>query len=142
LRTSSGPPTPVSFHGPPPQQGRASASARQLDYSYGSPIRGDPRQLRTPSSALRQEISSSASNANANTMSGTPFSSYSPGPYHAAVSRPVHQPPAPQRVSPHPPTTSHPTELDTKKMEDDLRRILKLETTGGIRPNGVQSSFA
>jgi hypothetical protein len=30
-------------------------------------------------------------------------------------------------------------ELATKEMEEDLRRMLKLDMTGGLRPNGVQA---
>jgi hypothetical protein len=40
------------------------------------------------------------------------------------------------------PADSSAPSLDTKKMEDDLRRILKLDANPSFPSNGIQSSFA
>ncbi|OJJ96726.1 hypothetical protein ASPACDRAFT_33839 [Aspergillus aculeatus ATCC 16872] len=54
---------------------------------------------------------------------------YYPPPQHSPVSRAISVSPAAQSV-------------DTKKMEDDLRRILKLDAPSGVSAGGIQSSFA
>ncbi|KAI9371110.1 hypothetical protein BJX61DRAFT_44419 [Aspergillus egyptiacus] len=45
-------------------------------------------------------------------------------------------------ISRNAPTSSKSPALDTKKMEDDLRRILKLDANPGIPSNGIQTSLA
>jgi hypothetical protein len=49
-----------------------------------------------------------------------------------------HQPPASRIIPSNTPTKA----LDTKKMEDDLRRILKLDVNQGLSSSGIQSSYA
>ncbi|KAE8348947.1 hypothetical protein BDV28DRAFT_142347 [Aspergillus coremiiformis] len=49
-----------------------------------------------------------------------------------------HQSPVSRVVPSNPPTKA----LDTKKMEDDIRRILKLDVNPGLPSSGIQSSYA
>lgn len=141
LRTTSGPP----------------ATVRSLPNGQKQPIFGNgshsytqnagPQPVRGQHSALRKEVPTSSPGTTGG-ISSEPFAS----PYMA-----YNQPyfsgrcaPPPQYGSPIPYSTAsstmpvHPSSQthDTKKMEDDLRRILKLDANPSIPSNGVQSSFA
>jgi hypothetical protein len=137
LRTSSGPPTPC-------QQDMFHSAGKGPNYQYTSPVPTDPRQFRTPSSALRQEVSPSiVVPNNVAASSHTPRLSSARASYQGrSSSRPIYHSPTPQRVDLRGSSSPRATEVDIKKMEDDLRRVLKLDISGGIRPNGVQSSLA
>lgn len=170
-RTSSGPPAGLS-HGyspaGPPQPGH-------LDHNKHRNIAGHPsypyihangsQPLRNTKSPLRREVSGNNGYGNGYYSNGYPSGHSSPAPYgpygnnHHAATAPA---PVPQQsgfVSPQPqytqaafalptnspsPSTSRP--VDTKKMEDDLRRILKLDAAQaagpGLPSSGMQRSFA
>ncbi|KAF3406540.1 hypothetical protein DPV78_000742 [Talaromyces pinophilus] len=129
---NSGPPTPVSFNGHVQQP-----TSRPRN-SYRSPTQAYTENVNP--FAFRRDASPYASPVNAARPNqyGPPFQSpyrniqpsqryHSPSPFNAKLQStpPPRQP-----------------ESDTKKMEDDLRRILKLDMTPGMQPNGVQSSLA
>ncbi|KAJ5414594.1 hypothetical protein N7509_001221 [Penicillium cosmopolitanum] len=130
MRTTSGPPSTMS-HGPsqpPPMPG---------NYSYGHHLNGSQPNIRNTNSPLRRELPHNSAGS-------------SPAPYGHHYNAP-----APQRanyVSPQPqytnaafPMPTHspsPTKsLETKQMEDDLRRVLKIGGPG-IPSGGMQSPFA
>lgn len=142
LRTTSGPPVTVSrgmsnerkhpkcmngFHsplvdaGPPPVQGQPSALRREVPTSSSSTKPGIPVETFTPPYTAYEQ-------PNFPTRCAPPPQYGSPGPYSTASSN------MPTRASPRPP--------DTKKMENDLRRILKLDASPSFPSNGIQSFFA
>ncbi|KAL2013480.1 hypothetical protein VTN00DRAFT_1005 [Thermoascus crustaceus] len=152
LRTSSGPPTPVSSGIQRPQnQQTASYDPRNgVHHQYMSPL-SDVHKFHTPSSALRQEISASGPVSSAELPAGSPhvtrISSIQASFHDHRAAPPGYESPVAQRAAlPRdvPGGFSSPSskELDIKRMEDDLRRILKLDIAGGIHSNGVQSSLA
>lgn len=136
LRATSGPPATIS-HNFVPEQKQATAG------NVVRPQSSSKQPNRTPQSALRREVSSSGPGDMANVQDGFParHSSYNQSNcngYRAQESRyssPITQASTGPCASPAEPS---PQPRDTKKMEDDLRRILKLD---GL-PNGVQSSYA
>ncbi|KAH8702617.1 hypothetical protein BGW36DRAFT_356724 [Talaromyces proteolyticus] len=137
LQTSSGPPTPFSDGGGT-QRGAEVGNGIKSHYRYASST-SDFRQSRNASSALHKELSPNARSTN---MAGTTYvNSFQPS-YRNFTTHDAPTPHLPgfQRPPSRPPT--RPAEVDTKKMEDDLKRILKLDIGGNIHPNGVQSSFA
>lgn len=149
LRTTSGPPATVSHNLPNGQRqpifGKGIHSP--LSYAQGN----DPQPVRGQHSALRREVPTSSPGTTAD-LSSEPFSSPYMG-YHQPdfPSRYVPPPPLPQYGSPvryptaSPAMPAHPSPqaLNTKKMEDDLRRILKIDANPSIpSSSGVQSSFA
>lgn len=140
-RTISGPPATAS-HG-------FSNEQKQPPYTNGihSPLSyarlGGPHP-----SILRKEIPTSGPTSAGVTSEAFHF----PSPY-MGYNQPDFPPrcaPPPQYRSPAPYSTAspampaHPSPqvLDTKKMEDDLRRILKLDVHSSFPTKGVQSSFA
>lgn len=145
LRTTSGPPATIS-HGfkretKQPMAPMGGNAVRPLS----AHTQNGQQQIRTPQSALRREVPSSGPGD----MPGVQASGFSSpsagynqsnltGHYAQRSSRasPVHPPPAAGCTVP---AGQSPQSLDTKKMEDDLRRILKLDS---IPPSGVQSSYA
>jgi hypothetical protein len=173
VRTSSGPPAVLS-HGyspaGPPQPGHTNNNNNHRNIaghpSYPYTHANGSQPLRNANSPLRREVSGSNGYSNGyengHYSNGYPSGHSSPAPYgnnHYAATAP---PPIPQRsgfVSPQPqytqaafalptnspsPSTSRP--VDTKKMEDDLRRILKLDAAQapgpGLPSSGMQRSFA
>jgi hypothetical protein len=173
VRTSSGPPAVLS-HGyspaGPPQPGHTNNNNNHRNIaghpSYPYTHANGSQPLRNANSPLRREVSGSNGYSNGyengHYSNGYPSGHSSPAPYgnnHYAATAPA---PIPQRsgfVSPQPqytqaafalptnspsPSTSRP--VDTKKMEDDLRRILKLDAAQapgpGLPSSGMQRSFA
>lgn len=141
LRTTSGPPTTISYglaqEQIEPMAGVNSHSSSTVKQSNGHP------QFRTQQSALRQELPSSSpgymggiQEASFSSPSATRQSSFAGHP----AQQPMHTTPTrPQPVAARTlPVNQPPRPVDTKKMEDDLRRILKLDS---ISPSGVQSSY-
>ncbi|KAK2765920.1 hypothetical protein FQN54_007435 [Arachnomyces sp. PD_36] len=124
-------------------------------HQYLSSVCNNPQKPRTPSSTLRQEISPSSPTSRADLTSSKsmgsvrapltqantfinaapPMGHHSPAPYWQTTSTSA-EPSLPHQFSP------SPKSMDTTRMEDDLRRILKLDITGGINSNGVQSPVA
>ncbi|KAL2219758.1 hypothetical protein M432DRAFT_544270 [Thermoascus aurantiacus ATCC 26904] len=149
LRTSSGPSSPVSFG---VQHGQDNHDPRNgVHHQYASPISSASYKFHTQSSALRQEISASNPVNSAELPAETPHaahvSSVQASFHDHRAAPPGYESPTAQRAAqsrdipggfPSPSSK----ELDIKKMEDDLRRILKLDITSGIHSNGVESSLA
>lgn len=145
MRTTSGPPVTLSSHGYAGQHQPMPGSAGRPPVSY--PYSNGPQQYRSTNtnSPLRREVP--ASNPH-------PSAGSSPSPYrnHYVANMPVQQPdfvsPQPQYTSAAfsmPPNSPSPSRsMETKKMEDDLRRILKLDAgqSPGIPSSGMQSPFA
>jgi hypothetical protein len=169
MRTSSGPPAVLS-HGYSPagplQPGRIDNNHHHGHPSYPYTHANGSQPFRNANSPLRREVSGnngySNGYGNGYYSNGYPSGQSSPAPYgnnHYAATAPA---PVPQQsgfVSPQPqytqaafalpinsptPSTSRPA--DTKKMEDDLRRILKLDAAQapgpGLPSSGMQGSFA
>ncbi|KAL4883094.1 hypothetical protein BJY04DRAFT_33312 [Aspergillus karnatakaensis] len=145
MRTSSGPPM-VSSHGDPigrnpphssywPQPGPHNAqlmSPQQQhprDHTSGNGVLAS-HAGNTPVT-LRQPYGSPSS---AYPYSKFPTSQQSPGYYSQLHSK--------SPVSQNLPTNAKTLALDTKRMEDDLRRILKIDGSSGLPSNGIQSSLA
>ncbi|CRG88557.1 hypothetical protein PISL3812_05588 [Talaromyces islandicus] len=134
LQTSSGPPTPLSAY---TQRDARYANVGKLNY-HSVYANGAPIQPRNASSALRQEFSPNGKPENAARMPhGHSFQS----PYQGFSIPQRHNPPAHQGMNFHP-SQSQAGGLDTKKMEDDLKRVLKLDLSSNMQPNGMQSSLA
>lgn len=134
LQSSSGPPTPMSAYN---QQNVRYANVGTLNY-HSVYANGAPIQPRNASSALRQEFSPNAKQENAGRMPYGP--SFQP-PYQGFSAPQRHNPSPRQGMNFHP-SQSQPGGIDTKKMEDDLKRVLKLDMSSNIQPNGMQSSLA
>ncbi|KAL2809472.1 hypothetical protein BJX63DRAFT_355541 [Aspergillus granulosus] len=145
LRTSSGPPTITP---------RGDFSGKQLPQSdfvslpgshhpHFSPPQHHPYQ---DSSFGRGALSSNSGNTPSTPRQGygLPSAPYSYGKLPSNQQSPVHYPqyhsqsPAPQSA----PVNGNLPAFDTKKIEDDLRRILKLDVNPGIPTSGIQSSLA
>lgn len=129
---NSGPPTPLSFNGHGPQ-----TTSRPGNF-YTSPPQVDIENVNP--SALRRDTSPYASpvHTGRSIHHGPPVQSH----YRNVQHPQRHHSPSPftARLQSTPPPRQ--AEPDTKKMEDDLRRILKLDMTPNMRSKGVQSSFA
>jgi hypothetical protein len=98
---------------------------------------------RTPQSGLRREVTSAGSGDVPTVHEGIPprHASYNAGTYdYYRTQEPRHASPMAQQhtAACALPAEQSPQIRDTKKMEDDLRRILKLDSI----PSGVQSSYA
>lgn len=140
-RTISGPPATAS-HG-------FSSEQKQPPFINGvhSPLSyarmGGPQPF-----TLRKEIPTSGPATTTAGVTSEAFPSAYMGYNHPnfpprCVPPPQYGSPAPySTASPAMPAHPSPQVLDTKKMEDDLRRILKLDVNPGFPTNGVQSSFA
>lgn len=138
LHASSGPPTPVSYNGHIQQNNMPGSSQKFHKQHYHTSLQAGPQN--THQGPFRREYSPYASPINAvRTNNPGP---YSQSPFRGVPSPTRYQSPAAfdARLQANP--SSHTPELDTKKMEDDLRRILKLDMATGIQSNGVQSSLA
>lgn len=158
-KTTSATPTPESSGplAPTPHSGsdvrilsrNQPASLPQLQKQFGSPLvqNGSPRP-RPPSSNLRQQLSAPQSPVQDGVQDGvpelpsTPTPSRSNGATEKPTSRNVHNPPfSPLRStafwgvnSPSGNSTA-----DVSSMENELRRVLKLDTLGSDGANGVRS---
>lgn len=135
LRTSSGPPTTMS-------NGFTQEQRKPLT-EFNPYFPTSVTQPQVQPSALRQQLSPPGPGD----TGGLPerFSSPSGAQRQSNFTNPHLQQPRygtsayPQPVTTHPMSASQsPQPVDTKKMEDDLRRILKLDSM----PSGVQSSYA
>ncbi|KAJ6021622.1 hypothetical protein N7540_007126 [Penicillium herquei] len=137
-RTNSGPPAPVSWaqgHSPVPLQ-QMPNNAGRTSYPYAN----GHSHVRNSESPLRREVP-----AHYNVPSPGPYGNPNPymrgGPVQTAVPPTHYVSPQPQYATASfkmPTSSPSPSKsVDTKKMEDDLRRILKLDAAPGI-----QSSFA
>jgi hypothetical protein len=135
LQTSSGPPTPLSAY---TQRDARFANVGKINY-HPAYANGTAIPPRNASSALRQEFSPNAKPVNTGRM---PHGPYFQPPYQGfSIPQQRHNQPPPQGTNSHP-SQSQPGGLDTKKMEDDLKRVLKLDLSSNIQPNGMQSSLA
>lgn len=147
LRTTSGPPSTGSRGFSNEQNHLAFTNGYHSPLSYAQ--NGGPLPARNQPSPLRREVPTSSPSV---TM-GVPGETFSPA--QMAYGQPnstmrCAPPPRPQygfpepypTVSPAMPAQTSPQSSDTKKMENDLRRILKLDASPGFSSNGVQSSFA
>lgn len=153
LRTTSGPPTPVSF--PNYDQNKINArygSPNGIHYQYVPSLSGNgsAQKIRASSSALRREVSPPRVTNHVMLHSGA---SPSPAPSGKAgyfdnrgspyrYGSPIAARTVPPRDLSSNPSTNGSTKLDTKRMEDDLRRILKLDMANGLHSSEVQSSLA
>jgi hypothetical protein len=145
LRTSSGPPTIAS---------RGDFSGKQLPQSEFVPLPGSRQtHFNSPQHHTYQDptfgrgvLASNAGNTPSTSRQGygSPSAPYPYGKFSLNQQSPAHYPqyqsqsPAPQAVS----ANVNLPAFDTKKMEDDLRRILKLDVNPGIPTSGIQSSLA
>ncbi|KAA8643148.1 hypothetical protein EYZ11_006799 [Aspergillus tanneri] len=144
LRTTSGPPaTTMPYHVPGEQRPLRRGNMFHPPTSQ-YPSSGGPLQLRTHNSAMRKEVLTSIP-GNTGGLAGEsaclPHVAHDPklpnGYMHSCS--PVSQ----QSTASRPMSASTSAQaLDTKKMEDDIRRILKLDVNQGFPPNGIQSSYA
>lgn len=151
--------SPTQVHGNGPD-GRArgifeTRGKNNAAHQYLSSVYNNPQKPRTPSSNLRQEVSPSNSTSHGDlttpkSMGSVRFPSiqanYARNPTSSkelSSSAPYWKPTS----SPGDSSLTHqfspsPKAADTTRMEDDLRRILKLDITSGINSNGVQSPVA
>lgn len=147
LRTTSGPPATGSRGFSNDQSHLAFTNGYHSPVSYAQ--NGGPLPVRNQPSPLRREVPTS----NPGVTTGVPGQAFSPSQMVYGQPNPAMRcapPPRPQygfsdiypTVSPAMPAQASPQSSDTKKMENDLRRILKLDASPGFSSNGVQSSFA
>ncbi|KAJ5584065.1 uncharacterized protein N7459_003865 [Penicillium hispanicum] len=145
MRTTSGPPVTLS-HGfsSVEQQQQLPMPNHSVRSPFPYPQSNGSQQLRNTNSPLRREVPSNAYHSGHSTAS--PYGNhYMANHYMANTPAPApltgYDSPQPQYASAafnmptNSPSPSKP--VDTKKMEDDIRRILKLDAAPGI-----QSSFA
>ncbi|KAJ9304803.1 hypothetical protein DTO217A2_5769 [Paecilomyces variotii] len=153
IRTTSGPPTPVSFSNYDPNKSNtAYGSPNGVRYQYMPSLSGSAQKNRASSSALRREVTPPRAANSVMLSSGaspSPAPSNKAGylnnrgsPYAYGYGSPTAPRAVPSRDASSTPSTNGSTKLDTKRMEDDLRRILKLDMASGLRSNEVQSSLA
>lgn len=123
-------------------------------HQYLNSVCNNPQKPRAPSSNLRQEVSLSNPTSHWDLTSSKSMGSVRAPSTQANFSR--NPTSSVERPSPTPwksasttsdPSLTHqfspsPKSVDTTRMEDDLRRILKLDITSGINSNGVQSPVA
>lgn len=139
LRTTSGQPA-TTFHDVKQEEQQPMAG------NITRPPLSSKQPSRTQQSALRREVSSfgAGDTPSAQEKDYTRHGSYNQpnlagyhdqGPGYAS---PMSQQPVAASALPALPAEQSPQIRDTKKMEDDLRRILKLDSM----PSGVQSSYA
>ena len=140
LRTTSSPAGPI------PDAARNNYQSMAANSFYPRPNyvhSGTPQQVRYHSPAPRKEAPSPGPRLNGGTpkenvrQTHVPYdNTRSPGNY--AQHAPARHQPSPARSNP----VGSPQVLDTKKMEDDLRKILKLDANPGFASHGIQSSYA
>lgn len=132
-----------------------SHSKNNAAHQYLSSVCNNPQKPRTPSSSLRQEVSLSSPTSRVDLTTSQSMGSVRAPSTQANFFRnptpsreqPSHTPYWKTATTSSDPSLTHqfspsPKPSDTTRMEDDLRRILKLDITGGINSNGVQSPVA
>ncbi|KAJ5081377.1 hypothetical protein NUU61_009641 [Penicillium alfredii] len=140
MRTTSGPPATFS-HGFPagPQPPMPHNAGRPpFPYTQSSGL----QQVRNSNSPLKREVpppNSYVSGVSSPAPYGNPYMAHPPQ-HPSYASPPARYPSASVEMPTNSPSPSKST--DTKKMEDDLRRILKLDGPSGLPSSGMQSSFA
>ncbi|KAL6235450.1 hypothetical protein BDW75DRAFT_141219 [Aspergillus navahoensis] len=145
LRTSSGPPV-MAPNGDSSGKGSSCSKFGPRPGTHDSHSNSPQRQyLQDPSSLENGVLASNTGNA-----ASTPRQAYSSQPRIYPSKMPAPQ----QHLNYHPAFDSKSSSLqpssanasspaiDTKKMEDDLRRILKLDVNPSIPSSGIQSSLA
>ncbi|KAE8382117.1 hypothetical protein BDV26DRAFT_278319 [Aspergillus bertholletiae] len=140
IRTASSSAATLYNNVPPGQNRSPVRNGWQSPFSNSYAINPQPYQSQ-PSATRKEDFSSIPGNA-ANISGGT-FSSqvYNQTKFAINPMQNPNYPPAHQ--SPTSRVANTPTKaLDTKKIEDDLRRILKLDVNPGLPSGGVQSSYA
>ncbi|KAL4996255.1 hypothetical protein BDV10DRAFT_114897 [Aspergillus recurvatus] len=144
LRTSSGPPV-MTPNGDLLGKGSSCSKFRPRPGTYDAHSNSPQRQYLQDSTSLEEGVLAS----NPGNAPSTPRQAYG-SPRRVYPSKM----PAPQHSSYHPafdsksstfqPSSANASSaaVDTKKMEDDLRRILKLDVNPSISSSGIQSSLA
>ncbi|EED18452.1 conserved hypothetical protein [Talaromyces stipitatus ATCC 10500] len=128
---ASGPPTPVSFNGHVQQNPAQCMPYKSPPQTYAENI--NPISFHRDVSPYASPVNVARANHYGSSLQspfrvGQPSQMYnSPTLFNA-------------RLQSTPPSRKQ--DPDTKKMEDDLRRILKLDMAPSMQPNGVQSSLA
>ena len=137
LRTTSGPPASTSY-GVRHEQKQPMAGNGIRSHSPYKQTNG--HQPPPQQSGLRQELSSPrAGNMASQGRTSSPLAYNQSNPAVQRVQQ-MNGTPTSQPFSPHSmPARQSPQSVDTKKMEDDLRKVLKLD---GMSSSGVQSSYA
>ncbi|PWY85682.1 hypothetical protein BO94DRAFT_90621 [Aspergillus sclerotioniger CBS 115572] len=145
VRTTSGPPAPLSHGMSYDQKQTFVGNGRHFSSSYTHS--NAHQQFYSQNSPLRKEVFTSKAE-NFPAVYGETF--YPPTAYEQPKSPPKyaqypmyyppphHQSPVSRSVS----MSTNAPAYDTKKMEDDLRRILKLDVSPAMPSSGMQSSFA
>ncbi|RHZ71663.1 hypothetical protein CDV55_103352 [Aspergillus turcosus] len=142
MRTSSGPPATLFRDMPPEQKRPYFESGLQSPFYYSSSAQ--PPQSSTMKKEIFQPNPTNPISASGGAIS-SPFETYG-----SSKSSQTHAQQPACYVPPHHqsfksgavPADSSAPPLDTKKMEDDLRRILKLDANPSFPSNSIQSSFA
>lgn len=141
MRTTSGPPATMSSHGhnshgpsqPPPMSG---------NHPYPPHLNGS-QNFRNTNSPLRRELphnSTSSSPAPAQVPYGHYYNAPAPAAQNGTYISP--QPQYTHAAFPMPTHSPSPTKsIETKQIEDDLRRVLNIGGPG-LPPGGMQSPFA
>jgi hypothetical protein len=155
VRHSSGPSTPVPFE--EPKNLSISRSDNQnkgsTPHHYLSSACISSPNHRTPSSNLRQELSATISipATGVSTQASHPSCNPSSQGSFPRQQRPLNNSSSPTpdwnislvpTISPARASSTSMRTVEAKQMEDDLRRILKIDVNSGLEPNGVRSSFA
>jgi hypothetical protein len=107
------------------------------NYAYGQHLNNSQPNFRNTNSPLRRELPHNSAGS-----SPAPYAHYynAPAPQHASYVSP--QPQYTNAAFPMPTHSPSPTKsLETKQIEDDLRRVLKIGGPG-IPSGGMQSPFA
>ncbi|BCS03901.1 proline-rich nuclear receptor coactivator motif-containing protein [Aspergillus luchuensis] len=145
VRTTSGPPASISHGMSYDQKQTFVGNGRHYSSSYTHS--NAAQQYHLQNSPLRKEVLTSRVE-NMPSVHGQAF--YPPAAYDQPksppkyaqyptyYSPPQHQSPVSRSVS----VSNNAQPYDTKKIEDDLRRILKLDVNPTMPANGMQSSFA
>ncbi|RHZ61081.1 proline-rich nuclear receptor coactivator motif-containing protein [Aspergillus thermomutatus] len=142
MRTTSGPPATLLRDMPPERKQPSFGNGLQSPFYYSS----SAQQLQSstmnkgifqPSPLNAISVSGGAASSPLETY-GSSKSSQSHAQQPACYVPAHHQPFKSEEM----PANSSAPPVDTKKMEDDLRRILKLDANPSFASNGIQSSFA
>ncbi|KJK62163.1 Proline-rich nuclear receptor coactivator [Aspergillus parasiticus SU-1] len=140
LRTASGPSATLYNNVLPGQNQLTVGNGWQSPFSNSYNINPQPSQGQTSTSnkGALSSIPGNTANVSGGKCSSPVYNQtkYDINSMQGPNYPPVHQSPT-SRVS-----NTSTKALDTKKMEDDLRRILKLDVNPGLPSNGIQSSFA
>ncbi|BDD61974.1 hypothetical protein MAP00_006981 [Monascus purpureus] len=148
LRATSGPATSNSYQRSHAQKNLISGNCAHSPF-FPSQTRSS-EQFRNQDYTLKQQASPSGHKSMAGISGGTftsPHVAYcQPNPINTPALQQIYGSPVsqqsklPQGIPVNPPSSNK--SLDTKKMEDDLRRILKLNAAPGIHSSSIQSSYA